>query len=117
PNLQTLIGPHSVPLGLHSHECSYLPDRTATEEAWLAWQVKPAAYHELMNRGFRRSGNILYRTVCETCSKCIPIRIPVKQFKPSRSQRRVLRRNADVSMHVQEPEVTAEKHDVYQRYL
>ncbi len=117
PNLQTLIGPHSVPLGRHSHDCSYLPGLAATEEAWLAWQVKPAAYHELMNRGFRRSGNILYRTVCESCSKCIPIRIPVEKFKPSKTQRRVLRRNADVSMSVQEPEVTAEKHDVYRRYL
>jgi arginine-tRNA-protein transferase len=116
-NLQTLIGPHSVPLGRHSHECSYLPDRTATEEAWLAWQVKPAAYHELMNRGFRRSGNILYRTVCESCSKCIPIRIPVDEFQPSKTQRRVLRRNVDVQMIVRELEVTPEKHDVYRRYL
>jgi arginine-tRNA-protein transferase len=116
-NLQTLIGPHSVPLGRHSHPCSYLPDRQATEEAWLAWQVRPAAYHELMDRGFRRSGNILYRPVCEACQLCVPIRIPVEQFKPSRSQRRVLRRNADVRIRVQEPAVTAEKHDIYRRYL
>ncbi|MBK8207476.1 MAG: arginyltransferase [Planctomycetes bacterium] len=116
-SVPTLIGPHSVPLGLHSHECSYLPDRQATEEAWLAWQVSPAAYHELMDRGIRRSGNILYRTRCQGCRMCVPIRVPVADFKPTRSQRRVLRRNADVQMSISEPELTPEKHDVYKRYL
>lgn len=117
PSAQALIGAHSVPLGMHSHDCSYLPGLTATEEAWLAWQVKPAAYHELMDRGFRRSGNILYRTACNACRKCVPIRVPADEFKPSKSQRRVLRRGADVSMTVREPELTEEKHDAYQRYL
>lgn len=117
PSIQALIGAHSVPLGMHSHDCSYLPGLTATEEAWLAWQVKPEAYHELMDRGFRRSGSILYRPICAACSKCVPIRVPAALFRPSKSQRRVLRRNADISAHVQEPELTPEKHDVYRRYL
>lgn len=116
-SLEALIGPHAVPLGPHSHECSYLDNRVATEEAWLVWQLSPAAYHELMDRGFRRSGNILYRTVCSACRKCVPIRVPVRDFAPSKSQRRVLRRNEDITMHVGEPDLTAEKHDVYKRYL
>ncbi|MCB9895759.1 MAG: arginyltransferase [Planctomycetes bacterium] len=116
-SLEALIGPHSVPLGKHSHDCSYLTRRSATEEAWLVWQISPAAYHELMDRGFRRSGNILYRTACASCRKCVPIRVRVEEFKPSRSQRRALARNRDVRMIVHEPELTAEKHDVYKRYL
>lgn len=116
-SVEALIGPHSVPLGRHSHDCSYLPRRAATEEAWLVWQISPAAYHELMDRGFRRSGNILYRTACASCRKCVPIRVPVEGFQPTRSQRRALSRNQDVRMFVHEPELTAEKHDVYKRYL
>lgn len=116
-SIEALIGPHSVPLGAHSHDCSYLPDRIATEEAWLVWQLSPAAYHELMDRGFRRSGNIIYRTACEGCRKCVPIRVRAAEFKPSKSQRRVLNRNTDVEMFVQEPQLTREKHDVYKRYL
>lgn len=117
PTIETLIGPHSVPLGRHSHPCSYLPGLTATEEAWLSWQISPAAYHELMNRGFRRSGNILYRTACRGCKSCIPIRVPVDDFKPSKSQRRALNKNADVRVIPQEPRLTREKHDLYTRYL
>lgn len=117
PTIETLIGPQSVPLGRHSHPCSYLPGLTATEEAWLVWELSPSRYHELMNRGFRRSGNILYRTACRGCQACIPIRIPADEFKPSKSQRRALNRNADVKMVAHEPHLTPEKHALYVRYL
>ena len=115
--LAALFGPHSAPLGAHSHPCSYLPGLTATDEAWLSTAVNPAAYHELMNRGFRRSGHILYRPVCEACQACVPIRIPAATFALSRSQRRNLRRNRDVQVSVGMPELTQEKFDVYRRYL
>ncbi len=101
----------------HSHPCNYLPGLTATDEAWLSAGLNPAAYHELMNRGFRRSGHILYRPQCEACHKCIPIRVPVAQFVASKSQRRVLQRNVDVVLSAASPRLTAEKHEVYQRYL
>jgi arginine-tRNA-protein transferase len=116
-SVEALLGPHSVPLGEHSHPCSYLPGRTATEDAWLVWRLSPAAYHELMDRGFRRSGNILYRPTCDGCRKCVPIRLEAAGFRASKSQRKALARNRDVSMRVMEPELTAEKHDVYSRYL
>lgn len=115
--LTALFGSRSVPLGTHSHPCSYLPGLTATDEAWLSAGLSPAAYHELMNRGFRRSGHILYRPVCDGCRKCIPIRVPVAEFAPSKSQRRVLQRNLDVALAATPPRLTAEKHEVYQRYL
>lgn len=115
--LTALFGPRSVPLGRHSHDCSYLPGLTATDEAWLSTGLNPLAYHELMNRGFRRSGLVLYRPACDGCRACVPIRIPAGEFAPSRSQRRVARRNADVRVSVGAPHLTDEKYEVYRRYL
>jgi arginine-tRNA-protein transferase len=43
----------------------------------------------------RRVGTCLYRTACPTCSSCQGIRLPVGDFAPTRSQRRVLRRWGD----------------------
>lgn len=40
----------------------------------------------------RRVGACLYRTACPTCNACEGLRIPVDAFRPSRSQRRVLKR-------------------------
>ncbi|GAA5215150.1 arginyltransferase [Corallincola platygyrae] len=47
-------------------------------------------YRHLLAHGFRRCGDSLYAPHCPECKACVPIRIPVQDFKPSRSQRRVL---------------------------
>ena len=51
----------------------------------------------LSQQGFRRSQNVLYRPSCAECSACMSARIPVAAFAPSRTQRRVMDRNADIT--------------------
>jgi leucyl-tRNA---protein transferase len=43
-------------------------------------------------RAERRVGGSLYRTACPTCDACKGLRIVVQDFRPSASQRRVLKR-------------------------
>jgi len=45
------------------------------------------------------------------------VRIPVADFEPSRSRRRILARNADLSRGLVEAEATMEQFDLLQRYL
>ena len=54
-----------------------------------------ADFDACLAAGDRRSGRMLYRTACPTCQGCEPLRVPVSEFVPSKSQRRVLRRNQD----------------------
>lgn len=115
--IQGLLGPRSVSLGLAAHPCSYLDGREAIDEGYLTLQLSPARYQRLMDLGFRRSGHIVYRPVCQGCQACQPLRVLVEEFKPSKSQRRVLKRNADVVLELGEPSLTPEKLSLYQRYL
>lgn len=100
-----------------NHECPYLPDRTAHEEIFLADEMVAADYQFLMGLGWRRSGRLFYRCRCPGCRECVPIRLRPDSFVPSRSQRRVWRRNQDLDVSVGRPVVTDEKHDIYARYL
>ncbi len=52
----------------------------------------------LTRAGFRRSHDIVYRPVCPACQACIPVRIPADLFEPDRTQRRILKRNADLTV-------------------
>jgi arginine-tRNA-protein transferase len=69
-----------------------------------------------MDAGFRRSGKVIYQPVCPGCRDCVPIRVPVDRFTPSKSQRRVWRKNDDLAVTIQEPDPTPEKHQLYERY-
>lgn len=73
--------------------CPYLPDRKARLPLRqpLA-RLSPEALDRQLAAGDRRSGGFLYRTACPTCSACRPIRVPVEEFTPSRSQLRVQRK-------------------------
>lgn len=99
------------------HPCAYLPGQSARSQAFRILQLDGDTYHELMDRGFRRAGDMFYAMVCENCRKCEPIRVPVQTFVPSRSQVRAQRRCADVTMRVQRPTMCAETWDLYQRYV
>lgn len=96
--------------------CAYLPGRRSRTRAFLAEQLPGELYRQFMDAGFRRSGQILYQPACRGCRACLPIRIPVDLFKPSRSHRRIWRRNADLQVREVRPFPSAEKFELYTRY-
>ena len=87
------------------HECAYLPERDACEQYTFPELscIDSALYEDMMNAGFRRAGRVFYRPDCPTCTACVPIRVPVARFRPSRSQRRAIARNRDVQVKVGAP--------------
>lgn len=99
------------------YPCPYLPGRMARQRGFRVAGMPGELYHDLMDRGFRRSGDVFYAMVCDDCRLCVPIRVPVATFAPSKSQRRALRRNEDVTVQVGPPTFTPEKFALYRRYL
>lgn len=98
--------------------CPYLPGQTERKVfANLPFSEGVHVNDELTQAGFRRSQNIAYRPACEGCDACVSVRIPVADFGFSRSQRRVMARNADLSRDLVEAEATAEQFDLLRRYL
>jgi leucyl-tRNA---protein transferase len=102
---------------LPEHDCSYLPQRAARMRAFVVHRLSPELYDRFMDAGFRRSGLMIYQPVCSGCRACEPVRVSVSEFVPSKSHRRVWRRNGDVVVTVGEPVLTEEKFSLYDRYL
>ncbi|WP_373091175.1 arginyltransferase [Zhongshania sp.] len=115
---QPMTDPQQLKLyATHPHPCSYFADREAKTifidpEAKISGPV----YSELSRRGFRRSGNHLYRPDCGTCKACIASRVPVTLFRPSRTQRRVEKRNSDLVAHILSAP-NADAYPLYEKYI
>ncbi len=105
-----------TPLRIHHGACPYLPDREWVADLLPAFRFTAAKYESLLEQGVRRSGDFLYRNACPACNQCIPLRVSTVRFKPSKTQRRVLRRNRDIVVRAgdvtEEPDVVS----LYRRY-
>lgn len=100
------------------HVCAYLPEREAVTQFIDPSQViNVRLYSQLVDAGFRRSGEYVYRPRCSTCRACIPARIPVMAFKPSRSQRRTWLRNQDLDVRSTPADFSEEHFALYRRYI
>ena len=75
------------------YACSYLPDRQARSQvAMPPHHIDGPVYSTLVHRGFRRSGQFVYRPRCDGCQRCIPVRVRALEFSPDRTQRKILNR-------------------------
>ena len=100
------------------HECNYLPGREAvTLFADPHFPKNSRLYAALADCGFRRSGEHLYVPHCSGCIKCIPVRIPVAEFTPTRNQLRTSKRNRDLSIFRVPADFNAEHFQLYRNYL
>jgi arginine-tRNA-protein transferase len=100
-----------------AHTCSYLPEQYEQLIVLMDENYRTAeGYESLLQAGFRRSGNDVYRPHCAQCSACNSLRIEASEFKPSRHQRRIINKNRNITWqlsHQDKPVYYA----LYERYI
>lgn len=114
---------HTLPLAPQFYvtapqPCPYLQGRME-RKLFTALQGENAQRlnDSLSHQGFRRSQNVLYRPSCADCSACLSSRIDVAKFTPSRSQKRIARRNIHLDRRATSPWATEEQFDLFRLYL
>lgn len=108
----------SIPLLITApHPCSYLENEQAqTVFVNPSFGLNAAIYSGLMAKGFRRSGDEVYTPHCAQCSQCVPVRIPVTEFKANRRQKRCLQKNRLTTAIIKPAAFEQAHYELYLRY-
>ena len=96
--------------------CAYLPDQLSSLEYRLMLDVSPDEMDALLERGWRRFGPAYFRPACAACRECVPLRIPVDDFAPTKSQQRVLKRGEGIRLNISVPIVDRARLRLYHRW-
>jgi len=100
------------------HPCPYLEGQQESRIfTGLTAEGADIQYEALTRAGFRRSHRMAYRPACPSCNACVPVRVLAREFAATRSQRRILRRNADLSEAERPARGTDEQYRLFARYL
>ncbi len=97
--------------------CPYLADRAAANIVPdPSVPLTAPLYDQLIDLGFRRSGEHVYRPHCKTCQACVPLRVNVDEFRPRRTDRRLLSRCESLDVEVTAARFKESHYQLFQRY-
>ncbi|MCF6272985.1 MAG: arginyltransferase [Rhodobacteraceae bacterium] len=98
--------------------CPYLEDRHERKLFTTLYDEDGVSLNNSLSaQGFRRSQNVIYRPSCSACSACQSARVKVEDFSPSRSQKRVLKRNGHLTRSLKTPWARDAHFQMFNRYL
>ncbi|MDA9805714.1 arginyltransferase [Alphaproteobacteria bacterium] len=73
-------------------------------------------YNELAINGFRRVENWMYRPICDNCSSCKSYRVEIKNFKLTKSLKRVNKKLSFLNYKIIQNSVTLEHYQLFKKY-
>lgn len=96
--------------------CPYLNDREKQYQYFYAIDLNYRQVDSLLHHGWRKFGPCFFRPSCPNCQLCIPVRVDVEKFKPSRSQKRILKKGKDLRIEWGELRYSERIFDIYRRH-
>ena len=98
--------------------CPYLPGRQERKVFTELNGPHAGELNDALGRiGFRRSQSVAYRPSCAGCTACVSVRVVASEFVPNGTQRRQIRRNADLEVNACRAWATDEQYQLLRRYL
>jgi len=101
-----------------AHPCPYLEQKEA-KTLFLNPELQPSEhiYGWLIDKGFRRSGDHIYRPHCDDCSACVSLRVKSANFIANKQQRRCFKKGKRFITKVHRAEFDVQHYQLFENYI
>ena len=97
-------------------DCAYLHGLSSVTEYNIISRPTIEMAEDYLEQGWRRFGKMFFRPNCTNCSRCIPLRVDLENFTLTRSMRRALSKNKNITLEIGAPECTKEHIRLHNEY-
>lgn len=97
-------------------QCSYYEAERSDIRYKFMQDCSEKDYQNMLEHGWRRFGKMHFVPECGNCTKCISMRIDVKNYKFSKSEKRVITKNSNTKVYIQSPSLSIEHLALYDKY-
>ncbi|MDQ7046795.1 MAG: hypothetical protein Q9M39_03945 [Sulfurovum sp.] len=101
---------------MNENSCAYLPGKKMRMKSRQVEDVSKTFSTAVAQRGWRRFGKNFVYPDCIDCTECKSMRINVENYKYSKSQRKTINKNEATKIVIQEPNISQERIDLYNKY-
>jgi len=115
-NKRDKLFPPSTDFCTLDYDCAYIKGRSVRMNYKYTSYANKEFNSALIQRGWRRFGKYYFYPICNGCNECKSLRIDVENFKPSKSQKKAIKRNKDTKIILQKPTVDNEHIKLYNKY-
>ena len=100
------------------HECPYL-EQQQSKTLFLNPELEPDEniYNWLIDKGFRRSGDHVYRPHCASCKACVSVRIESDKFSANKQQRRCFKKGKRFITKIHPAKFDQPHYQLFERYI
>ncbi len=96
--------------------CSYFSEELSDIRYRYLHNCTIEDYQNMLEHGWRRFGKMHFVPECKNCQKCVSMRIDATNYKFSRSEKRILKKNLDTKLYIQAPSLTLDHLKLYDKY-
>jgi len=101
---------------LYDEKCSYLEERLQSTHYKVIDECSLEYCHRLIQQGWRRFGAMFFRPICPHCNACESVKIDVKNYTFSKSERRIIKKNDDLEIIITRPTLSSEHLFIHEKY-
>ena len=97
-------------------KCPYLPNKIFIQRYFVHNSLNEYELEYLLSQGWRKFGYYFFKPECPECFECIPVRVLTTEYSPTKSQKRVLRKNRTTGIYITQTGFSEERYKIFEKH-